>query len=357
MSRPAILVTGAAGAVGSALVRRLHAAGERVIATDRAETALPSRRRDLLVRPADLTENKGLDRLLRGADRVVHTAAVVDLSAGLDQLAAVNVEATMALYRAAAVAGVRRFVYLSAGTVYRLSATGTYRESDPLEANNGYERSKQLAEAFLQSQASGGPGVIILRPSLIYGPGTRHLGASLACLAPVLQASMSRVIGLSGGPRINWVHVDDVAAAAAHLLVSGQPGEAYNVADDDAIGFGDLVSHSLRVYGLEPAFELPYPPMGLMRQAAPLLARAGFLFDGLNGTFERIWDRLCAEHELVRAFQPRLDAAALTYAHQHFLLLNDKLADTGFRPRYPSIEHGWAETIAWYQQQRWLPHN
>lgn len=341
-----VLVTGAAGAIGRSLVDALRAGGQRVIASDLPGTSLPRRAKDLSVRAEDLTTPGACARLVKGAEQVIHAAALVDLAAGFEALAAVNLTATQELYRQAAEAGVQRFVFLSAGSIYRLDPAGVYRESNPLAANNEYERTKILAEEFLLAQSgAGSPEVVLLRPSPVYGPRARNLGASLACLGPILKDRLPVLVGLKGGPRINWVHVQDVARAAVHLLEAGEPGEAYNVSDDDAIAFGDLLTHSLLSYGFKPALTLPYPPLGLMRWLGPLFERSGPLFSGLNRTFQAIWEQVCTRHDLERRLQPRLDREALTYGNQDFLLLNDKLTRTGFKLVYPSILDGWGPTL------------
>jgi nucleoside-diphosphate-sugar epimerase len=356
MAAGTVLVTGAAGAVGHGLVECLHADGRRVIASDLPGTDLPARKKNLLVRSADLTDPRALPKLVQGAEQVVHAAALVDLSLPLEQLEAVNIRATQALFQAAADAGAKRFVFVSAGSIYRLDPAGVYRETNPIEASSDYERTKILAEqCLLSAWAAGGPEVVVLRPSPIYGPRARNLGASLACLGPILAERLPFVVGLTGGPRINWVHAHDVARAAQHLLEVGQPGEAYNISDDDAIAFGDLVSHSLRSYGLEPTVTLPYPPLGLLRGLGPLLDRSAGLFTGLNRLLQSTWERIRQREGLESALQPRLDREALVYGNQDFLLLNEKLTRTGFRLRYPSILAGWEPTLAWYQANRWVP--
>jgi nucleoside-diphosphate-sugar epimerase len=352
-----VLVTGASGSVGHLLVPLLREAGYKVVATDLPGTALPNQEEGLKVMAADLSDSAAAASLLEGVELVVHTAAQVDIGASYEQLKQANVHATAQLYQAASRSKVVRFVYFSAGSIYRLNPNGTYRESSALSANNGYEQTKIVCEEFLYEHQNdrGAPELIVLRPSLIYGPRSRRMSASLACLGPILEASLPVLMGLAGGPRINWVHTKDVARAAVHLLRAGEPGQAYNVADDDAMAFGDLVSFSLETYGLEPRFKLPFPPMGLLRSALPLLGQAGFVFSGMNRVFDRVWEQVCDKYGLERELVPRLDAEALDYANQHFLLLNDKLRETGFEPEYQSIADGWAETIAWYQDQRWVP--
>lgn len=354
--RDAVLVTGAAGSVGHLVVELLRAAGHRVVANDLPGSSLPHPAANLEIRAADLTDPAGLDRLVEGVDGIVHTAALIDIATDLSDLEATNVSASRDLYQAAARAGVARFVFLSSGSIYRLNPIGTYREGDPLEPNNDYERSKIACEQSLQAEVGPKtPELVILRPSLIYGPRAKHLGASLACLGPIMKASLPVLFGLKGGPRINWVHARDVARAALHLLNHGQAGEAYNVADDDAIAFGDLVTHSLRTYGFEPSFLMPYPPMGAVRGAAPLLQFGDFLFAGLNKAFDSAWEQICDRYGLERELVPRLDRQAFAYGYRHFLLLNDKLRQTGFEPSYPSIQDGWGPTIEWYQENRWVP--
>jgi nucleoside-diphosphate-sugar epimerase len=181
------------------------------------------------------------------------------------------------------------------------------------------------------------------------------LGAAMACIAPIMKEYLPLMIGLRGGPRSNWVHAEDVARATAHLMEHGRPGEAYNVCDDDAIPFGDIIPMSAEAYGLKSFFHIPYPPLGIMSKLVPVLQRSQSTFTSINRVFSGAWEKICAKHDLERALSPKLDPEAMEYGYRHTIFVNEKLKATGFELKYPSIRDGWPPTIRWYQRHRWVP--
>ena len=107
-----LLVTGARGTVGHYVVGLAEAAGYRVIASDiSAKGVLVPVRGE--VRPADLRDGGVFDALVEGVDAVVHTGALMDVSADDAALAEVNSVAVTRLYEAASAAGATRFVHMS----------------------------------------------------------------------------------------------------------------------------------------------------------------------------------------------------------------------------------------------------
>lgn len=354
MDPETVLVTGASGSVGHFLVQNFLDEGYKVVASDLPDTPLPKRKKNLSIRAADLTDEKSHSRLVKDVNVVVHTAALIDIALPFDRLEAVNVTATKQLYQAAAGAGVKRFVFFSSGSAYQFHPSQTYTEDMPLTAGNDYEQTKILCEEYLKGQ-TGGPEVVVIRPSLIYGPRGKMLGAALACIAPLMHEFLPVMIGLSGGPRSNWVHAEDVARATAHLTRHGQAGEAYNVCDDDAIPFGDIIPVAAEAYGLKSSFTIPYPSLGLMGKIGPALERAGPVFERLNRILAKGWAKVCDKHGLARELTPKIDAEAMAYAYRHTIFVNDKLKATGFEFKYPSIRDGMPSTIKWYQENRWVP--
>ena len=144
----------------------------------------------------------------------------MDSAQSEERIEDVNLEVTETLFALSAKLGVRRFVFFSTAAIYQPDPIGTYRENNPTEASNWFERSKEQAERFLLEQKSG-PEVVVLRPSLIYGPRVRARTAALACLGPIVNLYSPIVVGLKGGPRFNWIHAEDAARAAIHLLQHG----------------------------------------------------------------------------------------------------------------------------------------
>lgn len=171
-----VLVTGANGFVGRALVQDLRSRGYDVVAATR--------------RPADQTIGIGeidgatdWSLALQGCDAVVHTAARVhqmkeQAAEGENLYRQTNVEGTLNLARQAAASGVRRFVFLS--SIKAMGEAGHFAADAQCLPEDAYGRSKRDAEqALLMLSDDAGLEVVILRLPLVYGPGVKGNFASL----------------------------------------------------------------------------------------------------------------------------------------------------------------------------------
>lgn len=175
-----IVVTGAAGFVGSALVRRLAAEGCDVVAPVRRAVA-PGPAGVRYVEGADLARPQCWAEVLEGADAVIHAAARVhrlrdDAADPEAEYRRANVDGTRALAERAAAAGVRRFVFLSSIKVNGEASPPDrpFRAEDPPRPGDAYARSKLAAEQLLLAMGRD-PRLecIVVRPPLVYGPGVR----------------------------------------------------------------------------------------------------------------------------------------------------------------------------------------
>ncbi|MFB7244063.1 NAD-dependent epimerase/dehydratase family protein [Streptomyces populi] len=149
-----VVVTGASGLVGSAIVRRLGAAGRPVTGVDR----VPSPDTSVV---ADLRDPAAWRRALSGAGAVVHTAALHAPHVGVhpdDEFREINVGATRDLLDASAAAGVRRFVYTSSTSVYGHALEPTdeavwVTEDVTCRPRDIYDETKLAAERLVLSTA------------------------------------------------------------------------------------------------------------------------------------------------------------------------------------------------------------
>jgi UDP-4-keto-D-QuiNAc 4-reductase len=176
-----ILVTGATGFVGSALVRTLIAGQQRqIVAAARNQTAglAPG---VSSVGVGDIGPSTDWQPALPGVATVVHLAARVHIMHGtaadpLPEFRRVNVEATLNLARQAAAAGARRFVFVSSIKVNGESTPlgRPFRSTDQVAPRDAYGISKQEAEQGLRLLADrSGMNIVTIRPPLVYGPGVR----------------------------------------------------------------------------------------------------------------------------------------------------------------------------------------
>ncbi|MEV6639570.1 NAD(P)-dependent oxidoreductase [Amycolatopsis sp. NPDC051371] len=237
--RPTVLVTGAAGFLGSHVVESLSAAGKfdvlgtDVVRSDRTDalTTLPGVR----FHATDLRDESAIDELIRDCDSVVHLAAVRMKASSADPRAAhdINVGATYGLISLAAKHSLRRFVFGSSHTVYGSFAdpnVSAYREADATvrPGLSMYAASKLAVEAFLSAfAAAAGPEYVSLRFGTIYGPRV-NLDSNNGILLAVLEA-----MGQGRRPAIPWArdsvhaltYVGDAANAVVRALeVDGESG-------------------------------------------------------------------------------------------------------------------------------------
>jgi nucleoside-diphosphate-sugar epimerase len=264
-------MTGATGFLGGALARMLTEAGHEVVTlVRRPEAAIPLRDLDVTLVEGDLDDDAALDRLLAGADGFFHVAGWFKFGRReRDVLHAVNVQGTRNALEAARRAAVRT-VYTSTIALNSDTRGEVVDESYRFIGRHltEYDRTKGLAHEVALEYAADGLEVVIVQPSVIYGPrDTSTLG------------ELSRRVATGRftlGPRRGgacWVHVDD--AAAGHLLAmeKGVPGEAYILAGEPA-SYREALSGLARMTGgRKPAFA----PVGLVRMAARM-----------NGALDRV---------------------------------------------------------------------
>jgi nucleoside-diphosphate-sugar epimerase len=177
--QPVILVTGATGFVGSALIARLSSDNVVVRAAVRREAVVLEGVG--VVKVGDLSPKTDWCVALHGVDAVVHAAARVHVMADaaadpLSEFRCANVGATLNLAHQAAKARVRRFVFISSIKVNGdCTANGRgYTPDDIPNPSDPYGVSKHEAEVGLRRiTEETGMEVVIIRPVLVYGPGVK----------------------------------------------------------------------------------------------------------------------------------------------------------------------------------------
>ena len=187
-----VLVTGASGFVGQALIKSLLLDSYEVRGLVRqSSTALPSAAEQVVIGDlVDLTLSSSstvLREAFKGVDAVVHTAARVHVmndkaSNPLDEFRKVNLNATLVLARLSAASGVKRFVFLSSIKVNgeMTSSDQVFTPDDLHIPDDPYGLSKYEAEKGLLSlMQETNMEVVIIRPPLVYGPGVKGNFASM----------------------------------------------------------------------------------------------------------------------------------------------------------------------------------
>jgi NADH dehydrogenase len=238
-----LLLTGATGLVGSALLRRLVAEGQSVRCLVRDPRRLGPQRVRVQIALGDLTDPPSFRNAMRGVDTVVHLAVSIrDQPKGsIEELAAI---ATWRMVEAAQRAGVRRFVFFSA-----LGASEHHRAR--------LFRAKALAE---QAVREADMHSIVMAPSLVYAPGDAWLTLlERLSLLPVMPVSGS---GTAVCQPIWAEDVADCVMAALRASEGAQDGSRsrYELAGPQTLTYNDMIATALRSMGRErPRVHVPTP--------------------------------------------------------------------------------------------------
>jgi len=220
----------------------------------------------LTYRQGDVRDPEALREAFRGADVVVHLAFLVTGAADRATTRSINVEGTLAAFRAAAEAGARRFVYASSVAAYGFHPDNPIgmTEDWPVRpaARLFYAQEKAEIELLLGDEAAAHPGteLYLLRPPVVVGPhtaGAKEVVPGSASLGRLLLSAMRRwplpvVVPVAALP-LQFIHEDDVGRALLLCTVGAGPGGAYNITGDGVVTLTDVV----RELGLVP---LPLPP-------------------------------------------------------------------------------------------------
>ena len=255
------IVTGAGGFVGGHLVDHLSAAGDDVVATDRANGG------------PDITDTAELDRLFAdaGADVVYHLAGQADVAASWRDPTGTfraNGEGTVAVLAAAAAAGVDRVLVVSSAEVYGIvrSESMPITERTPLAPASPYAASKAAAEMAAIQWAAGGLGVVRARAFNHLGPGQSERFVAPALAGRLVRAAAAGERSISVGnleARRDFTDVRDVVRAYRLLALHGEPGAAYNVCSGVDRAIADIATMLLQrtdpQIALEPDPDLQRP--------------------------------------------------------------------------------------------------
>ncbi|MET0762495.1 MAG: dTDP-glucose 4,6-dehydratase [Thermoleophilaceae bacterium] len=248
-----LLVTGAAGFIGSTYLRLVKNEHE-VVVLDKLTYA---GRRENLPEGIELVvgaiEDRGLVmELAEGMDAIVNFAAEshVDRSiADQDAFARTHVIGTGALLDAARERGVERYLQVSTDEVYGSIPEGSFTERSPLDPSSPYSATKAGGDLLVAAHAhTYRLDAVICRGSNNYGPRQYPEKLIPLCILNALHGDALPVYG-DGRQVRNWLFVEDFARGIQTVLERGRTGEAYNVGGPDECENLEVVRRILELTG------------------------------------------------------------------------------------------------------------
>ncbi|THD61320.1 hopanoid-associated sugar epimerase [Phenylobacterium sp.] len=271
-----VLVTGAAGFVGSAVARALQARGAAVRVLVRPSSPRTNLEGlDAEVAVGDIRDQAAVAEALTGCRYLFHVAADYRIWARDPQeIVRNNIEGVGAVMAAAIGAGLERVVYTSSVATLRLHAEGSPAdETGPLsedEAIGAYKRSKVAAERIVERLAAerGLPAVIV-SPSTPIGPRDVKPTPTGRIIVEAAQGKMPAYVDTG----LNLVHVDDVAEGHLLALEKGRIGERYILGGQDA-PLSEMLGEIARLSGRRaPTVRLPIGPLWPLAEIAELIGQ------------------------------------------------------------------------------------
>jgi nucleoside-diphosphate-sugar epimerase len=265
-----VLVTGAAGFIGSHLAERCAGEGHRVVGIDSLTSyyeraAKESNMREIAAYPswrflkADLVDME-IDRALDGIDVVFHMAAQAGVRTSwghtFESYVASNVTAMQRLLEACASSGVRRFVFASSSSVYGDAERLPTPEDTPLRPISPYGATKVLGEHLCRLyQRSHGLPTVTLRYFTVYGPRQRPDMAFNRLVRAALDGDEIVIYG-DGEQTRDFTFVADAVDGTLAAAEHGEPGAVYNLGG----GTRASMNHVLGILG-----ELTEKPLAVRR--------------------------------------------------------------------------------------------
>lgn len=316
-----VTVTGATGHIGNNLVLALLEQGHEVLATARKPSAALQ---DLDVRfeAADVRDPEAVRRVVRGAERVYHCAALISLfDADEARMREINVEGTRNVLAACEAEGVGRLVHFSSIHAFAPRAE-PIDEAAPLSLAPhlpAYDRCKAEATQLVRAAAQR-LDLVLVHPTGVLGRRDflrSYLGRQL-----VLASKGLMKICVQGG--FNWVDVRDVVQGALLAGDRGRRGQSYLLTGHWAPA-STLLGAAARLSGHgEPWFDLPQPLLWPVAALADLAAR-------------------------ISPVRPAFNRASLhaLRTHRHISRARAE-ADLGYRPH--ELEDSVADALRWFQE-------
>lgn len=325
-----ILVTGATGFTGKALVRRLLDDGHKVVGLDYKEGLKTEELRkwgaEIVI--GSVTDKDVVRRCMQGVDVVQHLAAAFrEMNVPESHYHDVNVGGTRTMLDVAREVGVRKFVYCSTCGVHGNVDHPPGDEESPIQPADYYQQTKYEAEPYVLEYVKQGHKATIIRPAAIYGPGDPERFYLIFRRA---AKGWFPMIG-NGKTFYHPLYIDNLVDALVLAMDENKGnGQAYLIADEEYVSIQDLVQRTGRAMGIDVKIrKVPMLPVIVLGHVV---------------------EKACKPFGIAPPIFPR----RVDWYRQNRAFKVDKAKrDLGYVPRV-GLDAGLRRTYEWYKAERML---
>jgi len=322
-----VAITGANGLVGVNLALQLINQGHQVKGLYyHSKNGIESL--NMLTVKGDINDYKAMESFVKDTDVIFHCAAAITISnTPYKELYRTNVEGTKNVFNAALKAGAKTFVYFSSIHALEQKKGVGCDEHCPLALHSGflYEKTKALAQQWLQQQKDKGIKIVIINPTAIIGPNDYR--PSLIGEFILNTARKKIPVLIKGG--YNWVDVRDVVNTAINAVTRGKNGDHYLVGGqwESLINMTKMIEKTIHE-------KIPV-------RVVPLwLAWAGL-------PFLRFWSFIHGKTPLYTS-----DSLKILNSSNKKINYQKAITELGHQPR--PLENTLKDTINWFKQNNYL---
>ncbi len=280
-----VFISGASGFLGRALALRLGAAGHTVAGVDLVAD------RSARVVAGDIGDAGSWQRAAKGADLVIHTAAVVSNAVPFEETWRINVLGTRRVLDAAVAAGARRFVNISSVRAFSdLGFPDDVTEDHPVRTDGSPYVDTKVAGEQVVLQAHAAEEIIstIIRPGDVYGPRSRPW-----TLIPLELIKARRfVLPAMGRGIFSPVYIDDLVTGIvlAATRTEGE-GQTFTLTGGVGVECREFFGHYVRMVGQRGPVLLPTPAAIALAGSVGGVARAARVRTEINAESMRYFTR------------------------------------------------------------------
>lgn len=332
-----VLVTGAAGFIGSHLVDSLSADGipvRALILPGSDFSNLKESGAEIVY--GDIRNPAGLRMAMQNISVVYHLAALSRHDAKIcdAEYHAVNVEGTRNILESAAAAGIRRVVFTGTIEAVGLSRDGKpLTEDTPQNPRNIYGRTKLEAEKLVRAfNLRQGVETVVVRPPMTYGPREMLL---LTRIFKLIEKGFYPLIG-SGRALTDFCYVKNQVQGIRLAADRGRPGEVYFISDERPYAFEEIIDTIAAAIGVR--LWKPHIPI-------PLARSMGLTLEMLAKVL-RFYPFI-----IPQTGRPPFSRKSVAWlsASRLFVDISKARRELGYTPAY-DLARGVCETVQWYRQ-------